>query len=134
MPSIFQSKLWQIAVPPPWKAQACDECVEFTQHESAGALHISGALKTVGPISDREALEKLMECCRKGVETERVVCGDFEGFAAAFADDTDGHYWKKWILYCGQVLLFITYNCRRGEKAFEVSQAATLLSSLQCRA
>jgi len=52
--STFQTTLWQIGVPLTWKAQACNDCVEFTQPEGVGALHISGARKTDGPVLDAE--------------------------------------------------------------------------------
>jgi len=134
MSSTFQSTLWQIGVPLTWKAQACNDCVEFTQPEGVGALHISGAQKTDGPVLDTETLSQLRENCPRDAEAESVICGDFAGYAAAFVDAGDGHYWKKWFLYCRHVLLFVTYNCRRGEEEFEVPRASALLSSLRCRA
>lgn len=130
----FQSSLWQIDIPHPWKAEGCEDCVEFTQPEGVGALHISGARKTNGPVLDTEALSQLRENCPSDAQVESMTCGDFAGYAAAFIDERDGYYWKKWFLYSGRILVFITYNCRRGEEEFEVQAASELLSTLRCRA
>lgn len=129
----FESTLWQIGVPHPWKAEGRENCVEFTEPEGVGALHISGARKTGGPVLDTEALSQLRENCPREARADSVTCGDFSGYAAAFIDEGDGHYWKKWFLYCRRVLLFVTYNCRRGEEEFEVQAVSGLLSTLRCR-
>src|SRR5205823_3370651 len=71
MVATFQSSWWQIAVPPPWKAEECEECVEITQPEGTGALHISGARKLDGPVLDPEALSQLQENCPEGTEADR---------------------------------------------------------------
>jgi hypothetical protein len=133
MATTFQSAWWQIAVPPPWKVEECEECVEMTQPEGIGALHISSARKQDGPVSEVEALSQLQENCPDGTQTERVRCGDFAGYVAEYVDWTEGAYWKKWLLTCGRVLLFVTYTCNRGEEELESAQASALLSSLRCR-
>ena len=133
MGATFQSTWWQIAVPPPWKAQDREECVEIAQPEGVGALHISSARKLEGSILDAEALSQLRENCPEGTETARAQCGEFVGYAAEYVDWNEGLYWKKWFLACGKVLLFATYNCKRGEEDLESPHASALLTSLRCR-
>jgi hypothetical protein len=129
----FQSSWWQLAVPPPWKAEECEECVEITQAEGIGALHISGARKADGSVLDAEVLSQLQENCPEAAAAERTRCGDFEGYLAEYVDWAEGTYWKKWFVACRKVLLFITYTCKRGEEDLESTQASALLSSLRCR-
>lgn len=132
MASRFQSTWWHITVPPPWKAEECEECVEITRPKGVGALHISIARKLKGSGLDAEALSQLLENCPEGTETERERCGDFVGYAAEYVDWNESVYWKKWFLACRKVLLFATYNCKRGEEDLESADAFALLSSLRC--
>jgi len=133
MAAAFQSTWWQIAVPLPWAANEFEECVEITQPDGIGALHISSARKLDGSVLQAEALSQLQENCPDGAQTESVRCGDFAGYVADYVDWTGDAYWKKWFLACGQVLLFISYTCKRGDEDLETSQASELLSSLRCR-
>lgn len=98
MAATFQSRWWQVAVPSPWKAEECEECVEITQPEGIGALHLSSARKSEGSVSDTEALSQLQENCLEGTETERVRCGDFAGYVADYVDWNEGAYWKNGFL------------------------------------
>jgi hypothetical protein len=133
MATTFLSTWWRISVPPPWKAEACGESVEIIQPEGIGALHISSARKLEGSVLDEEALSQLQENCPDGAETDRVSCGDFAGHVAEYIDWSTGTFWKKWFVACRKILLFISYNCRRGEEELESTQASALLSSLRCR-
>lgn len=133
MAATFQSSGWQIAVPPPWKAQECEKCVEITQPEGIGALHISSARKQKGSVLDTEALSQLQENCPEGTEAEATRCGEFTGYMAEYVDWNEGAYWKKWFIACRKILLFVSYNCKRGDEDIEGAQASALLSSLRCR-
>ena len=133
MRSTFQSPLWQISVPRPWRAEDCEHCVEITQPEGAGALHISGALKQDGDVLDDETRAQLQQDCPTDTEFERVRFGDFSGYGGDYVDWSESAYWKKWFLRSGRVLLFITYNCKRGDEELEMAQVGQILSSLECR-
>jgi hypothetical protein len=133
MRSTFQSLLWQMSAPRPWHAQNCEHCAEFTQPEGAGALHISGALKHYGDVSDDETRAELQKECPQDTEPERTRFGDFSGYGAEYVDWSNSRYWKKWFVRSGRVLLFITYNCKRGDEELEMAQICQILSSLECR-
>jgi hypothetical protein len=133
MAPAFKSTLWQILVPPPWKAEDCEHCIEFTQPEGVGALHISASRKEVGEVLNAESLSALKDNCPENIVPKNASCGEFEGYWAEYIDATSGFYWKRWIVACRKVLLFITYTCPNGEEELEAPQASALLSSLQCR-
>ncbi len=133
MAPIFQSNWWQISVPAPWKAQEYEECVEITQTEGVGTLHISSARKQAGLVSDTELISQTRENSPEGAETERVKCGDFAGYAVEYVDWNDGFYWKKWFVACRKILLFVSYNCNRSDEDLESASVSVLLSSLRCR-
>jgi hypothetical protein len=116
MAATFQSSWWQIVVPPPWKAQECEECVEITQPEGVGALHISSARKLEGSVLDTEALSQLQENCPEGTETVRVRCGDFAGYAAEYVDWNEDTYWKKWFVACRMILSVCYLQLQEGRE------------------
>jgi hypothetical protein len=133
MSSTFQSSLWQIVLPPSWRAQKCEHCVEFTQPEGAAALHISGACKQDGEVSDDETRTQLEEACPENTDMNPVQFGRFTGYGADYVDWNDDVYWSKWFVRNGRLLLFITYNCKRGDEELEITQVSQILSSLEVR-
>jgi hypothetical protein len=133
MDDIFQSTLWQIAVPSPWEAKKSDECVEITQPEGAGALHISGAIKKLGSVLEDETKAQLQRNCPEDTTAEPVRLGDFVGYGADYVDWSESTYWKVWFVASGRVMLYVTYNCKRGEEDSEVTQVAGILSTLKIR-
>lgn len=133
MRSIFHSSLWQIAVTRLWRARDVDECVEITQPEGVGAIHISSALKRDGKVLDSEMRLNLQQQCPGDTDLEPDQFGDFIGYGGEYVDWNDSIFWKKWIVASGRVLLFITYNCKRGEEHLELPEVAQILSSLQLR-
>jgi len=57
-----------------------------------------------------EALRKVVARERqKGSAPEAVSAGDFTGLRMAFRKS--GLAWRRWYLYRGRQLLFVTYNC-----------------------
>lgn len=83
---IFQGVLWQITVTPPWRAVDTEHCVEITQPEGAGALHISGARKTVGLALDEDPFSGLKGEIPLDTEVRSVRLGDFKGYCAEYID------------------------------------------------
>jgi hypothetical protein len=130
---MFLSSLWQVSVPRPWKVTQFEECVEISQPESTGALHISGARKQVRNVLDNETRAQLQKGCPDATEIQPVHFGDFVGYGTDHVDQNDGAYWKKWFVASGQVMLFITYNCKPGDEDLELSQVCNILSSLKLR-
>ncbi|HTV40071.1 MAG TPA: hypothetical protein VMF08_05830 [Candidatus Sulfotelmatobacter sp.] len=129
----FHNSLWQIAVIRPWRAQEVDDCVEITQPEAIGAIHISSALKQDSTVSDTETRAQIQQQCPDDADIEPAQLGGFIGHSTEYVDWNDSVFWKKWIVASGRVLLFITYNCKRGEEQLELPQVSQILSSLQPR-
>ena len=134
MNPVFRNRVWELDVPPPWRVEDCEHCIEITQPEGAGAMHISSARKNVGTVADAETLTQLKSDCPDGTDFDRVRHGDFQGYAAEYVDWHTDAFWKKWFVACRQDLLFISYTCKRGEEELELEQAATLLASLRSKA
>ena len=112
----------------------CEHCVEITQPDGVGAIHVSSARKKAGLVAEEEILAQLKSDCPDDTDFESVRCGDFTGYLAEYTDWSSDRFWKKWFVAYRQDLLFVTYTCNRGEEELETSQTATLLSSLRSRA
>ena len=134
MNSVFKSLVWALEAPPPWRIEDCEHCIEITQPEGAGAMHISSARKQAGVVLPSETLAQLKEDCPDDTEVERVTCGDFTGYVAEYVDWQTSSFWRKWFVACRQDLLFITYTCKRGEEELEADEVSELLTSLYYRA
>jgi hypothetical protein len=130
----FQTNSWALEVPSPWRIADAEHCAEITQPEGTGALHISSYRNREGRVTDSETLDKLKADCPEYTDIHEVRCGDFTGYWAEYHDWHSDAYWRKWILYCGRVLLFVSYTCKRGEEDFEAGEAAELLKRLRCTA
>jgi hypothetical protein len=134
MNPVFKNRVWALEAPPPWLITDCEHCVEITQPEGVGALHISSARKKDARVLDSEALAQLKNDCPEGTDMEKVRCGEFAGYMAEYVDWQGGDFWRKWFIACGHDLLFVTYTCKRGEEELEADAASKLLASLYSRA
>jgi hypothetical protein len=130
----FQTTSWALEVPSPWRITDAEHCAEVTQPEGIGALHISSYRKQEGRVTDSEALNRLKADCPDETDMHESRCGDFAGYWADYQDWHADAYWRKWILYCRSVLLFVSYTCKRGDKDLEADEVAKLLKRLRCTA
>jgi hypothetical protein len=131
MQHLYQSTLWQLMVLPPWRAQKVEQCVEITQPEGTGALHISEARKQKGVVSESDLRSTAAKDLAQEEELLACSVGGFTGLSASYADWHTDIFWKKWWLRSGAVMLYVTYNCSRGDEEFELEQAETLLAGLE---
>jgi hypothetical protein len=130
---IFNNRVWSFNAPLPWRLEDCEDCVEITQPDGVGAMHISSARKQKGAVLDAEILSQLREDCPDGTEFEKVRCGDFVGYVGEYVDWHTDTFWKKWFVANRSDLLFITYNCKHGEEELEANEASNLLASIRSR-
>jgi hypothetical protein len=134
MHPVFKNRVWELDALPPWRVEDCEHCIEITQPEGTGALHISSARKKEGVIAESETLARLQGDCPEDTDSRKVRCGDFSGYVAEYVDWHTDKFWRKWFVACRKDLLYITYTCARGEEDLEVEQASTLLTSLRSKA
>lgn len=130
---IFNDRSWELEVVAPWSVKDCEHCLEFTQPEGVGTVHISSAWKSSGFVSETETLSQVTEHCPDDAEPEKVRCGAFAGYIAEYVDWQESTYWKKWFVATGRNLLFISYNCPRGDEDLEAEDVTSLLSSLRSK-
>jgi hypothetical protein len=131
MRPFYQSSLWQMTVLPPWQLQQVDQCVEITEPDGIGAIHISAARKHNGSVSESDLQDSAGQDLPDETELIPVSLGGFTGFSASYIDEHTDTFWKKWWLGSGPVMLYVTYSCDRGDEEFELAQAEEILNQLQ---
>jgi hypothetical protein len=131
MNSPFEKLAWEVVVSPPWRVLDCGHCIEITQPEGVGGLHISSARKKQGSVTLSELAAKMKSDCPEGTELHQARCGDFVGMVADYVDWNADAFWRVWLLARDRDLLHVTYTCRRGEEDLEAEQASRLLKLLR---
>lgn len=127
----FQNLVWEMKVQPPWRVTDCGYCLEITQPEGVGGLHISSARKLAGWVAEEELCSKIRADCPVDTDCEKLHCGDFSGYTAEYVDWHTNAYWRIWLLSCRQDMLHVTYTCDRGDEELELPDISVLLSTLR---
>jgi hypothetical protein len=133
MHPIFSRRAWGLTILEPWRVQEAEGCIEITQPEGIGALHISGARKKAGHVQEDETLSELRSKIGEDTNIERAVLGDFAGYASEETDWHTNRFCKKWFLGYREHLLFVTYTCKQGDEGLELPQVTSLLTSLRLK-
>src|ERR1043166_4756834 len=133
MDPIFKNMRWSLDLPSPWQIRNVGDHMEITQPEGTGVMHISTVQKKEGVVSDAETLAQLKRNCPSDAICEKVRCGDFAGYVAAYVDWTTSRSWRIWSVACGSSLLHIIYACWRGEEDLEADDASALLQLLRAQ-
>jgi hypothetical protein len=125
----FRAGSWKVDVRSPWIARDVDRCVEITQPEGTGALHISAARKE-SDVVDPDLREFASSEIPSGIAVEATAAGNFTGVTAEYVDWNTTAYWKKWWLRSGSLMLYVTYTCRRGDEEIEADDVEQMVSTL----
>ena len=133
MHPIFERPSWTLSLGAPWRAKEVDACIEITQPDGVGALHISSAHKRSGNVGEDETLSQTKTGSSVDSEIEPAQFGEFVGHASEYVDWHTDRFWKKWFLGCRSDLLFVSYTCKRGDEELELPQVIELLKSLRTR-
>jgi len=133
MQNSYQTDLWKLTVSAPWQLRQVDQCIEITQPEGMGAIHISAARKQKGLVSDDDLRNSAAKELPEGEELSEAFFGEFTGFSTSYTDWHTDTFWKKWWLGNRDVMLYLTYNCNRGDEELELPYAEKLLTHLEPR-
>lgn len=79
MNPVFKHRVWELEVLSPWRVEDCEHCIEITQPEGTGAMHISSARKKEGTVTEAETLAQLKKDCPDGTDFTKTRCGDSTG-------------------------------------------------------
>ena len=124
----YRSEWWSVELPLGWIGYRGEECSTFQTQPPLGALQISAARKSDGPITDGDLQE--FGAARVGPETELQESGfgAFTGFTARYRKD--GLRWQEWWFRSGHLLVYVTYNVRQEDEPIEQAAISSILESL----
>jgi hypothetical protein len=125
----FESSWWVAELPEDWLAETMDECASFSQKQGVGCLQISAYQNLDRSVAHEDLQEFSWEEMQEQPALHPVRCGSFTGFAIVQAADQE--WWRKWWLRNGNLLLFVTYNCREESRGKEDAVVDSILETLK---
>lgn len=120
---------WSIKLPVNWQPDEEENCVTFTAENGVGALQISAYRHDNKDVTYKDLLGFAEDKLVEGVELQNITCGEFTGIGISYL--VDGNYWRKWWLWRGSLLLYVTYNCSAEERLVEMDSVDQMMSSLK---
>ena len=132
MSRIFETLHWIALLPEGWDGSEENAVVTFVS--SNGGI---GALQVSTFVNDHKLVtpQSLFECAQTEQPTGALVhlCEVGNMPAAELIYDRDDRSWRKVWMGGNHTLLYITYNCKRGEERIEREKVDQLLSTLRLR-
>jgi hypothetical protein len=64
-----------------------------------------------------------------GSQIEEVTCGQFVGVSYE-SIDSEGTYWREWLLTLAELVLIVTYQCEQHFRDHDRAALETMVSSL----
>lgn len=125
----YKSKWWSVELPENWKAKGKEDCVTFTSESGVGALLISSFRNDDKEVTNDDLLHFAEDELVAGVDMQNISCGEFNGMGISYL--VDGNYWRKWWLWKGSTLLYVTYNCSAEDHFVEEDAVNRIMNSLK---
>jgi hypothetical protein len=125
----YKSAWWSVELPDTWKANKEEDCVTFTSENDVGALQISAYRREDKEVNNDELLHFAEDELVEGVELQDISCGEFTGLGISYL--VDSNYWRKWWLWKGSLLLYVTYTCSAEKRFVEEEAVNQIMSSLK---
>lgn len=127
--STFLSAWWSADLPNGWQGHEEPECATISRDPRLGTLQVSAVRKPEGMVTDddlRDFAEELIGAGRSLVPVEYKL---FSGFVVSYAKGR--LFWKEWWLRSGDMMIYATYNVKKGREHIEAGDLNTILSSLK---
>ena len=125
----YKSGWWSVELPDHWKANKEEDCVTFTSEDEVGALQIITYRREGRDVTNDDLLHFAEDELIEGVELQSISCGEFTGMGVSYL--VDGNYWRKWWLWQGSLLLYVTYNCSAEDRLVEQEVVSQMMNSLK---
>lgn len=116
-------------MPDAWKANEEEDRVTFTSESGVGALLISSYRNNGKEVTNDDLLHFAEDELVAGVDLQNISCGEFNGLGISYL--VDGNYWRKWWLWQGSALLYVTYNCSAEDHSVEEEAVNQIMNSLK---
>jgi hypothetical protein len=129
---MFETLHWTVELPAGWEANEEESVATLiAPNGGVGALQISTFVNEDQVVTSKTLLEFAQKEQPTGTVVHLCTVGNMP--AAELIYDRDARSWRKVWMGEGHILLYITYNCRKGEERIEKDQVNFILSSLRLR-
>lgn len=130
--NVLETEWWTLAIPPEWWAESEGDTVLVGDRDDVGVIEISTLHKDEGEFSASEVASIAEE---EGDDWTDVSRGDFRGCirdaVEGAEDDVDEDIWlREWYLFCGSMLLYITYSCDLENRGMDDAAVDEILDTL----
>jgi hypothetical protein len=123
-----EGRTWSLDLPDGWHMKDADQVVSVFRPAGVGALQISAFVRDES-VTDEHLQELAEDDLKAGAVPESVQFGAFSGFQVSATGD--GGFWSRWYVRHGRQALFMTYNCRAGERGLEYDEVKRILQTLK---
>jgi hypothetical protein len=127
--SEYKSNWWTVQLPSDWSAEAEPKCTAFFADSGGGALQLSAARNSIGPVTDDDLREFAAEHLDRGAPIKTISCGDFTGFYLHYSMPSG--YQRQWWLRCGDTIVFATWTSDIDQKGNEDAVVNSILDTLK---
>lgn len=125
----YKSAWWSLELPAAWNIEEAQDCVSFISENEVGALQISAYRRKGKDVTNDDLLHFAEDELIEGVELQNITCGEFTGIGITYLVDDD--YRRKWWLWSGSLLLYVTYNCSAEKRFVEMDTVDRMMTSLK---
>jgi hypothetical protein len=124
-----QGNYFTVSIPDAWDAEYDnEEGIDVLFSENAhGEVQISSVIHDE-ELTPNDLMHIAEEDIQAGATPQELDLDDFHGFW--FDYSTKDEYWCEWYLCCGQLMLFVTYNCPVEDEGKDYDAIDKIITSL----
>ncbi len=126
---IHQGNYFTVSIPDSWDAEYdVEEGIDVLFGDNAhGEVQISSVIHDED-LTPNDLMHIAEEDLQAGATPQEIDLDDFHGFW--FDYSTKEEYWCEWYLCCGQLMLFVTYNCPVEDEGKDFDEVEKMIGSL----
>ena len=125
----YQGNYFTAEIPDTWNA-------EFDHEEGLDVLYAENGLSEIQlssviheqELTPNDLMHIAEEDLQAGASLQEIDQGEFHGFW--FDYQIDKEYWREWYLCCGQLMLFVTYNCPVEDEGKDSDEVDKIIDTL----
>lgn len=122
---VLEADDWSLLLPPEWSAERDAEGIVIGDDDEVGLIEISELRKDSGPFS----MQDLSQFTDQGSTWSAASLGSFTGLGARVEEDETAL--REWVVYAGDLLLYITYSCSLENRGMDDAAVDELLATLR---
>ncbi len=124
-----QGNYFTVSIPDTWEAEYdSEEGIDVLFGDNAhGEVQISSVIHDE-ELTPNDLMHIAEEDLQAGATPQELDLDDFHGFW--FDYSTKEEYWCEWYLCCGQLMLFVTYNCLVEDEGKDYDDVEKIIGSL----